>query len=117
MTWFRVDDKLHDHRKTRAAGLEAIGLWSLAGSWCADNLTDGFVPADVLGRWGRRTPDLARRLVGAGLWVEDSQNGERGYRFHDWKSYQVTRDDIEERRRQWRIRQARSRGEHSEDTV
>ena len=52
MPWFKVDDKLHDHRKSRKAGRSAMGVWVLAGSWSMDNETDGFVPADVLARWG-----------------------------------------------------------------
>lgn len=89
MPWFKVDDKLHDHRKARAAGKAAMGVWVLAGSWAADNLTDGFVPATLLGRWGTRAD--AARLVTAGLWGEAEQDGERGWRFHEWSERQPTR--------------------------
>jgi hypothetical protein len=74
--WFKVDDKLHDHRKARAAGATAMGLWVLAGSWSADNLTDGFIPATILPRWGR--PRDANRLTEVGLWHTDEQDGETG---------------------------------------
>jgi len=86
MTWFKVDDKLHDHRKVRKAGKAAMGVWVLAGSWCMDNETDGFTPDDVLTRWGTRAD--AGKLVAAGLWFMDEQNGERGWRFHDWAEFQ-----------------------------
>jgi hypothetical protein len=76
MTWFKVDDKLHDHRKVRAAGKAAMGVWVLAGSWAADNLTDGFIPTTVLPRWGTRAD--ANKLVTAGLWHTDEQDGEKG---------------------------------------
>lgn len=33
MSWFKVDDHLAFHRKTLAAGNEAMGLWVRAGSW------------------------------------------------------------------------------------
>jgi hypothetical protein len=89
MTWFKVDDKLHDHRKARAAGAAAMGVWVLAGSWAADNLTDGFVPASLLGRWGR--PRDATRLVEVGLWHADEQDGEKGWRFHEWHERQPSR--------------------------
>jgi hypothetical protein len=82
MTWFKVDDKLHDHRKVRAAGKAAMGVWVLAGSWAADNLTDGFIPTTVLPRWGTRAD--ANKLVTAGLWHTDEQDGEKGWRFHQW---------------------------------
>lgn len=86
MPWFKVDDKLHDHRKSRKAGKAAMGVWVLAASWSTDNDQDGFVPADVLSRWG--TPADARRLVEAGLWRETTHKGEPGWRFHDWARFQ-----------------------------
>ena len=89
MTWFKVDDKLHDHRKTRAAGKAAMGVWVCAGSWAADNLTDGFVPATILPRWGNGRD--AARLCEVGLWVPDEQDGEQGWRFHEWAERQPTR--------------------------
>lgn len=89
MPWFKVDDKLHDHRKTRQAGRSAMGVWVLAGSWAADNLTDGFVPASLLSRWG--TTADARKLVSVGLWHEDEQDGEKGWRFHEWLERQPSR--------------------------
>lgn len=84
--WFKVDDKLHDHRKTRRLRRDkaaAIGLWTLCGSWASDNTTDGFVPAEVAERWD---PDgrLAERLVEVGLWHRAEADGEDGYRFHEW---------------------------------
>lgn len=89
MPWFKVDDKLHDHRKARAAGKAAMGVWVLAGSWAADNLTDGFVPVSILPRWGN-TRDAAK-LCEVGLWIPDEQDGERGWRFHEWAERQPTR--------------------------
>ena len=86
MAWFKVDDKLHDHRKARKAGKAAMGVWVLAGSWSMDNETDGFIPADVLSRWG--TTSDARRLVDVGLWQRETFHGEDGYRFHDWTRFQ-----------------------------
>lgn len=89
MTWFKVDDKLHDHRKARAAGKSAMGVWVLAGSWAADNLTDGFVPSTLLSRWGTRAD--ANKLVAVGLWHPDEQDGEKGWRFHEWMERQPSR--------------------------
>lgn len=89
MPWFKVDDKLHDHRKARAAGPTAMGVWLLAGSWSADNLTDGFIPAAVVRRWGR--PRDATRLVEVGLWEVAVQDGEEGWQFHEWAERQPSR--------------------------
>lgn len=86
MSWFKVDDKLHDHRKSRKAGKAAMGVWVLAGSWAMSNETDGFVPGVVITRWG--TSRDAQRLVDAGLWFVDERDGEKGWRFHDWLTYQ-----------------------------
>lgn len=93
MPWFKVDDKMHSHRKTRKAlrshptkrrDASVIGVWALAGSWSSDNLTDGFVPADELEGWDDDAPAIAARLVAAGLWHEDTVEDEAGYRFNDW---------------------------------
>lgn len=84
--WFKVDDKLHDHRKSRKAGKAAMGVWVLAGSWSMDHETDGFVPDDVLLRWGTKSDAAA--LVRAGLWFVDTHHDEKGWRFHDWSRFQ-----------------------------
>jgi len=99
VTWFRVDDRLHSHRKARVAGVEAMGLWLLAGTWCARNETDGFIPTEVVTGWDK-TQRLARRLVdcgngGPGLWTPDKQHGETGYQFHQWMEHQPLRADLE----------------------
>ena len=86
MSWFKVDDKLHDHRKVRTAGKSAMGVWVLAGSWCMANETDGFVPESVLARWGTRRD--AATLVSVGFWDLSEKDGEAGWQFHDWLKYQ-----------------------------
>lgn len=86
MAWFKVDDKLHDHRKSRKAGKAAMGVWVLAGSWAMDNLSDGFVPEDVLLRWGTKAD--AAKLVSCGLWDTAVREGEKGWQFHDWDRFQ-----------------------------
>ena len=105
MTWFRVDDRFHSHPKALAAGPAALGLWVIAGSWSAANLTDGFVPDHVLPRLADGAEELARTLVAAGLW----RRCRGGYRFHDWSDYQETRDDRLRKRQRWRDKKARQR--------
>lgn len=100
--WFKVDDKFHDHPKARRAGLAACGLWLRAGTWSADQRTDGFVPVDVLARWGSRGVDvyaLADLLVEVRLWehVEGDDDTEAGYRFLKWAKYQPTRAELDEK--------------------
>jgi len=116
MPWFKVDDKLHSHVKVAEAG-DAMALWVVAGSWCSDQLTDGFVPAFMVERLMPGGQDMARRLTEVGLWCEDEQDGRKGWRFHAWDEFQPTAEQVEEKREAGRERQERSRrhraGDHS----
>lgn len=106
MTWFKVDDGLPEHRKVRRLGRDkapAMGVWVLCGAWVAANLNDGFVPDEVVQRYDSRSKYSAR-LVEVGLWLRAEEDGERGYRFHDWADIQPTRADIEARREEVRKR-------------
>jgi hypothetical protein len=94
--WMKVDDGLHAHRKTRAVtkthptkarDAGPMGVWVLAGSWAAQNGTDGWVPEDELDRWDDDWRALVSRLVKAGYWWPAERNGERGYGFNDWLDY------------------------------
>lgn len=96
MPWFKVDDKFHDHRKSRRARKAAIGVWTLAGSWSMDHLTDGFIPQSVLGRWG--TKHDAKVLVVSELWDESSKDGEDGWQFRNWDEFQPSKAEIEAER-------------------
>jgi hypothetical protein len=92
MPWFKVDDNLAFHHKVIAAGNPALGLWVRAGSACAQQLTDGFVPdhlANVLG-----TLAQAERLVKVGLW----DRVEGGYKFHGWSERQPSKASVEAER-------------------
>lgn len=93
MPWFAVDDGFHGHPKTLDLSLAAVGLWAMAGSWCAKYLTDGRVTDRVLTRMGG-TPEIAAELVDAGLWIREAS----GYRFHEWDEYQRTKEQVEAER-------------------
>lgn len=113
MTWFRVDDRLPDHRKARKAGTSAMGLWLLTGAWSAGHLTDGWVPREVALRYG--TERQAERLVAAGLWSESEVDGEPGWVFHQWTEHQPTRDEVQLRRKNAADRQAKWRAKKQDD--
>lgn len=85
--WFKVDDSFHSHPKAAAASLEALGLWTLAGSWSGNHLTDGFVPDHMLPSLSRGNAQLADELVAAGLW----RRTKGGYRFHQWADRNPTK--------------------------
>ena len=92
MPWFRVDDNLGFHHKVIAAGNPAMGLWVRAGSVCAQQLTDGFVPDHMIASLG--TVAQAKKLVDVGLW----NRVEGGYTFHEWDERQPRKADVEAER-------------------
>lgn len=97
MTWFKVDDGLHSSRKVlsipKRHRFAALGLWTLAGSWCAHELNDGVVPDYMLKEWGA-TETTVLALVNAGLW----EASEKGYTFYAWHEYQPSKAQTEARR-------------------
>jgi hypothetical protein len=105
MPWFNVDDGFAFHHKAVKAGNAAIGLWTRAGSWCAQQLTDGFVPDEMVLVLGSQVQ--ADRLVAAGLWMTT----EGGYQFHEFteNGRNPTKKDVMERRRKEAERKARFR--------
>lgn len=94
MTWFRVDDKIHSHKKRLRAGMAAMGLWTTAGSWCSDHLTDGFVPDYVCATFDPDYELLANRLVQVGFWEPEEYDGDKGWRFHQWLEHQPSREQV-----------------------
>ena len=114
MAWFKVDDKLHSHVKAAKAGTDALGLWVICGSWCADQLSNGFVPNYIARRLDPKWLSGSRKLVAAGLWVVGVNDGDEGWWFHDWAEYQPTREDIEAKRSDARERMRKLRGSSRE---
>lgn len=103
MPWFKVDDRLNGHPKAREAGLTAMGLWVMGGSWASQQLTDGHVPEWLVRDLkGQRA---AERLIDAGLWLYT----EGGYVFHEWAQANPTRAEVLEARAMTTARQARWR--------
>lgn len=98
MTWFKVDDGFYDHPKVVGLDTAAIGLWALAGSYCARHLTDGVITARQIKAIGG-TVRQAEKLVAAGLWsTDDAPPSSRRYFFNDWRDFQPTRKSILNRR-------------------
>ncbi len=83
----------------RRSRFAAVGLWSIAGSWCADQLTDGHVPDYMLKEWGV-PPSAPRNLVDAGLWSAESG----GFAFRNWHEYQPSKQDVDAERAASRAR-------------
>lgn len=104
--WFKVDDGFHSHPKTVGLSLEAIGLWTKAGSYCADYLTDGALTLAHVKHLGG-TEELADELVEVELWTRSK----RGYQFHGWTEFQPTKKDVQADREaaKERMRKAREK--------
>lgn len=111
MPWFKADDKLHSHPKVTELPLEAMGIWIIAGTWCADYLTDGRITLGQIKRLGG-AEELAEALVDAGMWYHDGKH----YVFKDWTDYQPTKSAVDAEREAARERQrlARERREQKE---
>lgn len=109
--WFKMDDKFHSSKKLmkipKRARFGAAGLWSIAGSWCGEQLTDGFVPSYMLKAWGP-PPSASQALVEVGLW--SCVDG--GFQFVNWAEYQPTKADVERDRARNRERQQAWREKH-----
>lgn len=112
MSWFPVDDAFHSHPKARRAGFEAIGLWTVSGSYCMAYLTDGFVPEWFVKEKPKGLA-LAKRLVDAGLWRVGENAGETGWWFHQWK-HECTKAVVLAAREKARQRKAKSRESQQE---
>ena len=105
MSYGRVCDTLYAHRKVARAGLEALGLWTVALSWSRAKATGGRIPADRPALLVD-DPEVAARcvaaLVAARLWDLDGD----GWRFHDWDDHQESEADEAARKAEIRAMRA-----------
>jgi hypothetical protein len=91
----------------------AFRLWTHALCWSKEHLTDGFIPSAMLEalhpRGAKFCGELLATLVpGKGpLW----HAVEGGYAIHDYGEWQDCKDKVQDRRRQWREKKARQRGD------
>lgn len=90
--WFKVDDGFCMNPKTAMLSNDATALWLRSGSWSAQQLTGGFVPARMVPMF-RGSDDSVRELCDAGLWAYDEQKD--GYQFHDWSDYQPDGEEVD----------------------
>lgn len=90
--WFKVDDSFYSNPKTAMLSDGATALWLRSGSWSAQQLTGGFVPARMVPMF-RSSDDSVRELCDAGLWAYDEQKD--GYQFHDWSDYQPDGEEVD----------------------
>ena len=110
MVWFKADDQLSRSKKVlripRRYRMQSMGLWILAGTWSAGELTDGFVPSHMLDELGG-TAAQAKRLVESGLWSEVAG----GFLFNSWSDFQPSSNDVREKRARDAERKQKAREE------
>ncbi|MBN1461390.1 MAG: hypothetical protein JXA57_17820 [Armatimonadetes bacterium] len=95
MVWARLDDQFHSHPKLAELKtdlmLPAAGLHTLVLSWCASQLTDGYVPGGQVRRLaGQPVEKLTRELVRVGLW----EPADGGYQIHDYLDYNPSKAQV-----------------------
>lgn len=121
--WARLDDAILDNPKIIAAGPLGFALHVAAITWCARNLTDGFIPkrrvsqlldlssvqvSEATGgrvRHAVTTDDVAADLAQIGLWHDHGPTWE----LHDFLEYNHSRAEVLAEREQRRVRVARHR--------
>jgi hypothetical protein len=113
--WFKVDDGFWSHPKVAELTNDAVALWVRAGSYASQHLTDGKVTVGTL-RMLASSRETADELVLAGLW---DQVDSKTWLFHDWATYQPSREEVLKERdaaaeRKRKSRQ-KSRGESQRD--
>lgn len=94
--WLKVDDSFFSNPKTAMLSDGATALWLRSGSWSAQQLTDGFIPARMVPMF-RGSDDSVRELCDVGLWERDDERD--GYWFHDWSDYQPDGEEVDALRR------------------
>lgn len=118
MPFALLDDKFHSNPKILEVEDDGAGLYARALSYCADQLTDGFIPNS----WARQSPaERLTKLVTHGLWIK-VKKGERvsitrtrarrgrlrelavtmpsdGYYIPDYLQENPSRNEVEEKRR------------------
>lgn len=108
MPWYRVDDSLWGSPVWAQLPNSAKALWVTAGSWSCDQLTNGEIPAHMLGMLGGRPSD-ARALVETGgelaLWAPIPG----GWFDRSFDGCQLTRDQVLAERAAAAERQKRAR--------
>jgi hypothetical protein len=107
VAWARIDDKFHSHPTLLVAGLEATGLFARAIAYCADYLTNGFVPQAWVEAQGGKRPVM--KLVEAGLFIPV----DGGVCIKDYLDWNPTRDRVLADRERERGKKSRQRGSMS----
>lgn len=112
---YSLDDAWDNCTPVARAGNACFGLYVRCGIWSSRNLTDGFVPGEIVAGYG--SPEQARKLVDVGLW----EVVEGGYRAPDYLDRNPSGEKVRarqkadaERKARWREREHQRRGTRDE---
>lgn len=106
MPWVRFDDTFWTNPKLERLSDRAYRLYMRSIGYCSQHMTDGVIDVTAMRTLGAQRK-LCDELVAAGCWdiVPDG-----GYTVHDYLEFNLSREEIAEKRRQAAERQARRRG-------
>lgn len=93
MSWFRIEGKMPQHAKYAPLSDAAFRLAITAGAWCAENMTDGFIPKAMVGALtrapaGKRLTEAVSSLVNSGVWEDRGE----AFEIHDYLDWNMSRD-------------------------
>jgi hypothetical protein len=118
VSWLELDDGILDHPKfvrlVTMVGGDGPFLWLGLRAYCGKQLTDGFIPTDMLiDVRGPRDPKKRAAALAALRTVGLLEEAEGGVQLHDYRQWSRSRADVLESRRRNSERQAKSRGSHT----
>lgn len=105
MGWVKLDDQFSRHPKVLQAGPLSGWLHVCALNYCAQYLTDGFIPKSAvngladfthedIGQSSYVGMDFVPALLKSGMWIEV----DGGYQIHDYLDYNPSREDVQKKR-------------------
>lgn len=100
---FSIDDAWDNCTPVARSGNAAFGAYCRLGAWSARNSTDGYIPAEVA--LGIASPELAQKLVDAGLW----EAAEGGWSMPHYLERNESAEQVSARRKAESDRKARYR--------
>lgn len=112
MTWLRLDDQFHRHRKVAPLSDSAFRLHVTALLECSNQLTDGrldcaLVPTLPRAPQGKRLTDALRELEKSGLWHREGDV----FVMHDFLDWNPPASDVLDKRATARERMKKAREE------
>ena len=102
--YMRVDPGFPGHVKAIRVGGDGIWMWLAMKAYCKVQGTDGFVPAEMIGRLAGPPPAKQTALVRLLTKAELVDPAEGGHQLHDYLDWEESADQAESRRESARQR-------------